>query len=115
MKKRNNLISSSTIEYAVVDSLERKLRQLGFGLDFIWSIISHIRGDAKLEKIRSYSGDQGSYDYIVNQLEIIKETGQVFYYDTTDGELYLYGYGQPLWKKIKLWKTDRYYCLEVIE
>lgn len=102
-------------EYAVVDSLEIRLKKLGFGIDFVWSIISHIRGDSKLDKIITYSGDQGTYDYIVNKLGILDTSGQVFYYDTEDGWLYLYGYAQPLWKKIRVRKTDKYYSLEVVE
>lgn len=102
-------------EYAVVDSLERQLRKLGFGPDFVWSIISHIRGNSKLEKIITYSGDQGTYDYIVNKLGILDTPGQVFYYDTEDGWLYLYGYAQPMWKKIRVCKTDKYYYLEIVE
>lgn len=62
----------------MVDSLERQLKRLGFGYDFIWSIISHIRGNSKLEKIITYSGDQGTYDYIVNKLGILDTPGQVF-------------------------------------
>ena len=102
-------------EYAVVDSFEVRLRQLGFGLAFAWDIIAHIRGQTRLDKIKTYDDDIGDYNYVVGVLGLLSNSGDIFYYDTTVGHLYLYGYKIKAWKKLKVWKTSKYYCLQILE
>lgn len=114
MIRQNKFNQPNFEEYAVIDSLERRLRKLGFGGDFVFDILAHVRGLKPLERIITYAGDLGTHQYIVEGLGIISQPGSVFFYDTEAGELFLYSIGQS-WKKLRIWKSKSYYCLQVME
>ena len=107
-------IPVATESFRVIDSLYNKLKELGFGEDFTWSIISHLRKQVRIPNIRTYGEDQGSYQLIVEQLGLLSEPGTTFSYETSDEQLYIYGY-KLSWKKMKLSRDNGMYHISILE
>lgn len=115
MYKTKETHRATVEEYAVIDSYERRIRKLGFPYEFTWEIIRKVRGQiSMLDGIPAVNSDPGTHKYIVD-CGLIASAVHVCCYMAENKYLYLYMLENPLWKKIKLWKSDKYYCMEIIE